>query len=385
MKAENFLKTIPSFILEIITFFNKRNLDFTLVGGTPRDFLLNGVLGHDWDVEISSLTHGFSVSFWKEISKELRSFGEVSNLSYQVIRLKVGDYEFEFSPPRREVFEDSDHHKNFEAEFDFKLPPTECWIRRDFTVNAIGFKLTSTGLEVIDPFDGLTQLAQKMLHPCSADFTRDPVRYLRAYRFAEKLGFSFSETLKTYLSVMPKNFSAHYLFSEMKKSKSPLEFYQSLIKAGCQTLPILDEEVLSESFKKAVVEETNLYCWMMSLEFVGLAAEKFCEYFSLSKILCKKIISFADLSRRLSLIDVEILKNDFDIVKDSEELHLVFSWYFGAQQLISKSETHFADEFIKVKLPDWHHLLSFEPLKDVRHIDPPLRAKYIVWNLCQRI
>lgn len=385
MKVEQFIHQRPSVVPELIKFFSKRSLELTVVGGIPRDYLLSGVIGKDWDIEVSSSILSFSVSFWKDLAKELKVFGEVSNLSYQVIRLKVGEFEFEFSPPRIEVFSDADHHKNFEAEYDFSLLPEVCWRRRDFTINAIGFKLRADNIEVIDPFGGQEMLFQKYLHPCSEQFVKDPVRYLRAYRFSVRLGFSFTSTLKEYLKTMPQSFSSHYLHSEMKKSKAPLDFYLFLLKDGCRNLPVTDKKLLDDVFKKSLVEECNLYSWILSLEYHGVDAHPFCEYFGLSKPLLKKLSSFAKHSHEIENLDVESLKKDFSEVCESSELHLVFSWYFSAQQLLSKAETAFAKDFIRKVLPEWFYLLSFEPLKDVRHIEPVLRSKYIVWNLCQRI
>lgn len=385
MTVEKFIQQSPSTVLELIKFFSKRSLELTVVGGIPRDYLLTGIVGKDWDIEVSSSTLGFSLSFWKDLAKDLKVFGEVSNLSYHVIRLKVGEYEYEFSPPRIENFNDSDHHKNFEAEYDFGLLPQVCWKRRDFTINAIGFKLKQDGVEVVDPFGGQEMLFGKYLHPCSEQFVRDPVRYLRAYRFSLRLGFSFSETLATYLQKMPQSFSSHYLYSEMKKSKAPLDFYLSLIKGGCQNLPVIDSRLENDSFKKSLVDENNLYSWILALEFEGVNAEEFCQYFGLSKPLQKKLSSFAHHSKELNHIDLEFLKQDFKIVQDSSQLQLVFSWYFSAMQLFSKNETIFVREFVRLALPEWSYLFSFEPLKDVRHIEPVLRSKYIVWNLCQRI
>lgn len=385
MKVEHFRKVIPEQVSELISFFSKRNLGLTVVGGIPRDFLLTGELGKDWDIEVSSQTHAFSISFWKDLAKELRSMGEVTNLSYQVIRLKIQDYEFEFSPPRLEIFKESEDHKNFEAEFDFKLPPEDSWKRRDFTINAIGFKLSSDGVDVIDPFEGQKMLNQRILHPCSEQFVRDPVRYLRAYRFSVRLNFDFSSTLKNYLKNMPQQFSSHYLSSEMKKSKSPLKFYQRLLKAGCIGLPLKDETLHSGAFSQSLVDENNLYSWVMSLEYFEIDAKVFVDYFGLSIPLYKKLLSFSEISREIIHLDVEFLKQDFDIVKESRQLHCVFSWYFSALQLQSKPLTHFIKDFIKLHSKEWFYLLSFEPLKDVKHIEPSFRSKYIVWNLCQRI
>src|SRR5690606_12464749 len=197
--------------------------------------------------------------------------------------------------------------------------------------------------------------------------------------------FDFSDMLRTYLDSMPQNFSAFYLYSEMKKSNSPLKFYQLLLRNNCQELPVRDQLILDGKFKDSLIDEYNLYNWMLGLEFIGLSGEDFCDYFSLSKPLCKKLISFAQVSRNLFKLDVDYLKQDFEKVLESVELHTAFSWYYGAMQLSSKAETSFVRDFIKMVSPEWFYLLSFEPLKDVRHIDPPYRAKYIVWSLCQRI
>lgn len=385
MNTQDFLQNIPQHVFELISFFSKRNLELTVVGGIPRDYLLTGEIGQDWDIEVSSDVHAFSVSLWKDLAKDLRHFGQVSNLSYQVIRLKIKDFEFEFSPPRIEIFNDDDHHKNFEAEYDLKLFPEVSWKRRDFTINAIGFKLRANEVQEVDPFDGQRMLREKTLHPCSEQFIKDPVRYLRAHRFALRLGFVFSDTLKSYLASMPHNFSSYYLFSEMKKSRSPLKFYQRLVKDGKASLPVTGQEIFSESFEKSLVGPTNLYSWMMSLEFMGIDSLSFCEYFGLAKNHQKKIASFGNLSRKLLTLNPELLKKDFEQVKDSQELQLAFSWYYGALQLASKPETAFINDFIRGCLIEWFYLLSFEPLKDVKHIEPSLRAKYIVWNLCQRI
>ncbi|HLT22798.1 MAG TPA: hypothetical protein VKZ84_05120, partial [Bacteriovoracaceae bacterium] len=158
-----------------------------------------------------------------------------------------------------------------------------------------------------------------------------------------------------------------------------------LLRNNCQELPVRDQLILDGKFKDSLIDEYNLYNWMLGLEFIGLSGEDFCDYFSLSKPLCKKLISFAQVSRNLFKLDVDYLKQDFEKVLESVELHTAFSWYYGAMQLSSKAETSFVRDFIKMVSPEWFYLLSFEPLKDVRHIDPPYRAKYIVWSLCQRI
>ena len=380
-----FLKKMPAVLTELVEFFGKRDLELCVVGGIPRDFLLTSELGIDWDIEVFSSRAVFSHSFWKDLGRDLKSRGEVSFLPYEVIRLRVDGIEFEFSPPRKEIYNDALDHKNFEAEFDFRFLQSESWKRRDFTINAIGVHLKKNDLEIIDPFEGVRMLREKRLHPCSQDFVRDPVRYLRAYRFKEKLGFDFSQVLALELKKMSHTFSPHYLYSEMKKSKNALGFYRSLLKDGCETLPSRDAFIKGPEFESLLVESANLYSWIMALEFGGISSLEFAKYFGLSLPLQKKLNAFAAVSGKLKSIDLEIVQKDFEAVANSSELEIIYSWYYSALQLRMKSEISFIEKFIRTHLAEWALLLDLEALKDVRHIEPALRAKYIVWNLCQRL
>jgi poly(A) polymerase len=68
--------------------------------------------------------------------------------------------------------------------------------RRDFTVNSMALELTTPQPEFIDPFNGLNDLAKKVLRtPVSAEqsFSDDPLRMMRAARFASQLNFTVSD------------------------------------------------------------------------------------------------------------------------------------------------------------------------------------------------
>ena len=97
----------------------------TLVGGLVRDYFLSGKLGHDWDIEVTHESVAFNKDDWKKLSKALSGLGRVTNLPYEIIRLDLKHHQLEFSPPRKEIFEDQlagEGHKNFSVEFDFKMP-----------------------------------------------------------------------------------------------------------------------------------------------------------------------------------------------------------------------------------------------------------------------
>ena len=67
--------------------------------------------------------------------------------------------------------------------------------RRDFTINSIGYIHEYNIL--LDPFDGVNDITQKIIRPINTkSFIEDPLRFLRAIYFAEKLNFKFSSSME---------------------------------------------------------------------------------------------------------------------------------------------------------------------------------------------
>ncbi len=85
-------------------------------------------------------------------------------------------------------------HQGFELDFHAKITLQEDLARRDFTVNAIA--LDKNG-RFIDPFGGIDDLKKKVLRHVTDAFAEDPLRVLRAARFAAKLEFRIAtDTMK---------------------------------------------------------------------------------------------------------------------------------------------------------------------------------------------
>jgi tRNA nucleotidyltransferase/poly(A) polymerase len=75
----------------------------------------------------------------------------------------------------------------------YDFSPTSPLGRRDFTINAIAVDLQSG--EVVDPFDGRADIDRRLVRMIDAkNFEDDPLRLLRAVRFAATLGFEIEET-----------------------------------------------------------------------------------------------------------------------------------------------------------------------------------------------
>ena len=85
------------------------------------------------------------------------------------------------------------HHRDFEVEYDPAIPIEDDLKRRDFTINAIAMKPDGT---IIDPTDGRADLSKRLIRLVFKNsFEEDPLRILRAARFAAKLKFDLDPAL----------------------------------------------------------------------------------------------------------------------------------------------------------------------------------------------
>lgn len=393
---KKFIQAMPASFSDVFDVLKSFGFTPILIGGVVRDFLLTGKVGHDWDMELTHNTITFSKDTWKDLGVALTKLGKVTFLSYEIIRLDIKDVQYEFSPPRIENFESdwqSAGHSNFQADFDLKLPFEKAVERRDFTINAMGLRFISPKeVEFLDPLNGLVHLRDKILHPAGSHFEKDPVRFLRAIRFSKKLGFSFSSELETILERMPvSGISANYLWSETQKSAAQVTFLKTLIhwkeKKPELKLPLNAEDLSSrwEELQKVLLDPSKHETWIIALEWVGVKCESWQKYFSVSSETCLRLGRWAQSSKEFIAIKPEIFQGEFEEVMVKPEFLRLFDWYFTTKQLLQKNPDLPLLKMIEQYLPEWIHLYRFEVVKDVKHIDPPLRAKYQVWNLCQRI
>lgn len=384
---KKFLNELPTFVAPLVEVLNSHSLKPILVGGSVRDYLDSGALGTDWDMELVSPTISWSQDYWKDLGSSLSKLGRVIYLPFDIIRLEVGLYQIELSPPRVESFISANHHKNFSATFDLNLPFSEAVLRRDFTINAMGILFRSLKeFELLDPVGGEQHLREKTLHPVSENFSKDPVRFLRAIRFKTKMNFSFSKKLEdTLLHMENLGFTPTYLWNEMQKSKHPLKFLQELLVLTAKKSIDLPLKSIPPDLKKHLADEHKHESWMIALEWVGGSAEEWQKYFSLSSESARRLGRWAQMTKKFEHIRPETFHGEFEDIREKEEFLLLFDWYFATKQILQKHSDLPILTMAQSLLPEWIYLFQFEALKDVKHIDPPLRAKYQVWNLCQRL
>ena len=153
-----------------------------LVGGYVRDRLL-GINVNDIDVTVE----GSGVAFAEIVAREFNSHPVIYE-RFGTALVPVGEYHFEFVGTRKEEYV-ADSRKPIVTEGTLE----DDLRRRDFTVNALAVSLLGESRgEVVDLFDGLGDLQRKILRTPldpATTYADDPLRMMRAARFAAQLGF----------------------------------------------------------------------------------------------------------------------------------------------------------------------------------------------------
>ena len=180
--------------------FKKEGFRLALVGGPVRDAIL-GRLGNDLDFTTDAHPH--------QTKKILKSWADNvwdTGILFGTVAGKRGDTTVEVTTYRTEKYEENS--RNPDVEFGETIEGDLS--RRDFTVNSMALELTGTKPEFIDPFDGLGDLAKRILRtPSSAtqSFSDDPLRMMRAARFASQLGFDLDSEVTEAMTSMASRIS----------------------------------------------------------------------------------------------------------------------------------------------------------------------------------
>jgi poly(A) polymerase len=155
--------------------------ELALVGGPVRDALLRRA-GKDLDLttdappqRVLEIIRGWADATW------------TIGIEFGTVGLRKGDHQLEITTYRSESYDP----RSRKPEVSYGTSLIEDLRRRDFAVNAMAARLP--GHEFVDPFGGLADLERKVLRTPGLpedSFTDDPLRMLRAARFAAQLGFT---------------------------------------------------------------------------------------------------------------------------------------------------------------------------------------------------
>ncbi len=157
-------------------------LDSYVIGGFVRDLILNRP---SKDIDVVCIGSGIDLA--EKVAQDAGVFVTVFK-NFGTAQIKIGDWEVEFVGARRESYQRDSRKPIVE---DGTLEDDQN--RRDFTINAMGISLNNANFgELIDPFDGLSDIRRKIIRtPLDPEitFSDDPLRMMRAVRFATQLNF----------------------------------------------------------------------------------------------------------------------------------------------------------------------------------------------------
>ena len=169
---------------------DKLGIECYVIGGYVRDLILKRP-----SKDIDIVVVGSGIAMAKAVARELgkgTSLSVFQTFGTAQVKNKEKEIEIEFVGARKESYNKDSRNpivENGTLEDDQN--------RRDFTVNALAIRLNEIAFgEVIDPFDGLEDMRDMILRtPLDPDitFSDDPLRMLRAIRFATQLQFDIDD------------------------------------------------------------------------------------------------------------------------------------------------------------------------------------------------
>jgi poly(A) polymerase len=199
----NFKEALHSEIFTVIkNAANYLQIDSYVIGGFVRDFFLDR--GSAKDIDVVAVGSGIDLAL--QVSKLLPNKPKVQVFkTYGTAMLRYQDIEIEFVGARKESYTENSRNPAIELG---TLEDDQN--RRDFTINALALSLNDQNFgELLDPFNGIQDLKDKRIRtPLNPDITYsdDPLRMMRAIRFATQLNFDIEASS---LSAISKN--AHRL------------------------------------------------------------------------------------------------------------------------------------------------------------------------------
>lgn len=249
---------IPAPVLELGRIFEAAGYELALVGGPVRDELLGRASG-DWDLTTDAHPEQTLALLapWADVTWDVGiRFGTVGGQRHG---LKV-----EITTYRTEQYEDGSR----KPEVQYGTSLEDDLYRRDFTVNAMAVRLPSGDL--VDPFNGLADVQAGVLRTPGTpemSFSDDPLRMMRAARFASQLGFRVAADVVIAMTEMaarldivsPERVQAE--FSKLMLGAHPREGLTLLVETGLADrfipeLPRLQLEIDEHHRHKDVYEHS---------------------------------------------------------------------------------------------------------------------------------
>ena len=349
----NFQKNLNNPIFKIVgEISDKLNISSYVVGGWVRDMLLDRKRKV---TDIDFVCIGSGIELAKNVAKELKGaeFKFFKNFGTAMVNFNGENYEFVGA--RKESYRDDSRKPLVE---DGSLEDDQN--RRDFTINAMSIQLNKHQYgNFIDPFNGIKDLERKIIKtPLDPDitFSDDPLRMMRAVRFASELNFIISE--KT-LNAISRNAKRLSIISQERITD--------------ELNKIILSEVPSQGFKilfntKLLHEFFIEFTYLQGVEIMNNHAHKDNFYHTL-EVLDNISLKTSDLWLRWAAILHDIAK------PQTKKYEKIVGWTFHAHEFIGSKMT--PKIFKKLKLP-LNHKMQYVKKLVALHLRPIVLAQEVV-------
>ena len=190
MSNSNHIKALANPLFKMVSKASSLlKIDSYVIGGYVRDYIMER--GNAKDIDIVAIGSGINLA--QKVSSLLATKPTVSVFkNYGTAMLKADQVELEFVGARKESYKEDSRNPAVE---EGTLEDDQN--RRDFTINAMAISLNKDSYgKLLDPFNGIEDLKNKIIRtPLDPDitFSDDPLRMLRAIRFATQLQFKIEE------------------------------------------------------------------------------------------------------------------------------------------------------------------------------------------------
>lgn len=211
---------LPKIIETISKRLQEHNAKAIIVGGSVRDHFLK-LPSKDYDIEV------YGLDDIEQLETILSKSGSVNLVgkSFGVLKFVYEKEEYDFSFPRIESKVEKGH-RGFDVETDGSMTFKEAALRRDFTVNAMGYDIEKKAF--LDPFNAQEDIDAHLLrHIDDKSFVEDPLRVYRAVQFCARFRYELApETKKLCLNMVKEG-----LLEELPKERIYKEFVKLLLKS----------------------------------------------------------------------------------------------------------------------------------------------------------
>ena len=211
---------IPKIIKTLSKKLSEKNAKAIMVGGSVRDHFLELPI-KDYDVEV------YGMETIEELGNLLAEYGSVNFVgkSFGVLKFVYEGEEYDFSFPRTEQ-KVAKGHRGFDVHCDGSLSFKKAALRRDFTINAMGYDIENQLF--IDPYRAKKDMEIKRLrHIDDKTFIEDPLRVYRAVQFCARFDYTLAdETFRLCKQMVDQG-----LLEELPKERIYIEFKKLLLKS----------------------------------------------------------------------------------------------------------------------------------------------------------